>query len=486
MRLLLPFLPSLLFAQVLRWQYTYDGPAQGTDVAWKLLYDGDNGVYILGSSRDSASTYDLILIKLDTLGSEAWTWRSDTPSMSLADMVLDGQGHVYLSGGTYNTGATFKLDTSGNLLWRYPSGGSSITTGNFGDLYMTVDSLFSVLSLDTSGSFKWSYSQDSGAALVVRVDQDRGVYVGGDKNGDTSAIVLKLDTAGTFLWEKKIRVPASLKPDAFMVHRIIVDSDNHIYGGTCKAFGTAADDLIGFFRMDTLGNLDWLTSSIWFGDEDLMSGGLWNIHLTQHGLYGCGTVLVRFVLLFTWGVYALDPNGNVRWGWTGRNDEPTGVYCEARAMASDPEGDLFVVGRVPQYQSYDPVPTYPMAMKFTPAGTREWKYPRPDTGDFVSVAADTSNGIYIAGNWNDDLQVIKLKDSLMTVQEGYAVGAQLLLFPASNGFFISGYEGEARIYDPAGRLVLSKEINGKTLISPLKPGVYFVVAGKERARVAVR
>ncbi len=62
----------------------------------------------------------------------------------------------------------------------------------------------------------------------------------------------------------------------------------------------------------------------------------------------------------------------------------------------------------------------------------------------------------------------------------------LILLMAPGGFWITGYSGEAKIYDPAGRLVLSKEIKGKTLISPLRPGVYFVVAGKERERVAVR
>lgn len=61
----------------------------------------------------------------------------------------------------------------------------------------------------------------------------------------------------------------------------------------------------------------------------------------------------------------------------------------------------------------------------------------------------------------------------------------LVLIPTSQGFWITGCEGEARIYDPAGRFVLGKEIKGKTLISPLSPVVYFVMAGRDRARVAV-
>lgn len=75
----------------------------------------------------------------------------------------------------------------------------------------------------------------------------------------------------------------------------------------------------------------------------------------------------------------------------------------------------------------------------------------------------------------------------LDVEEGQAKPEEkLALVPAPGGFWITGYEGPAWIYDPAGRLVLSREIKGKTLISPLRSGVYFVVAGKERAKAAVQ
>ena len=35
----------------------------------------------------------------------------------------------------------------------------------------------------------------------------------------------------------------------------------------------------------------------------------------------------------------------------------------------------------------------------------------------------------------------------------------LILIPASQGFWITGYSADARIYDPTGRLVLGKDIN---------------------------
>ena len=74
----------------------------------------------------------------------------------------------------------------------------------------------------------------------------------------------------------------------------------------------------------------------------------------------------------------------------------------------------------------------------------------------------------------------------LDVEEGPArPGGKLMLLPAPGGFWITGYEGPAQIYDPVGRLIMSKEVKGKTLISPLEPWVYFVVAGRQGAKVAV-
>ena len=62
----------------------------------------------------------------------------------------------------------------------------------------------------------------------------------------------------------------------------------------------------------------------------------------------------------------------------------------------------------------------------------------------------------------------------------------LILSPVPHGFVISGYSGPAQIYDPAGRLILTKNIKGKTRIGPLRPGVYMVVAGRQRGKAVVR
>jgi len=100
-----------------------------------------------------------------------------------------------------------------------------------------------------------------------------------------------------------------------------------------------------------------------------------------------------------------------------------------------------------------------------------------DTDGYLHAAYCGKNGKLCYATTNPNVGV---PEFLQVLKSG------LVLIPASHGFYINGYSGEAQIYDPAGRLVLKREIKGKTLIGPISPGIYFVVAGKERARVMVR
>jgi len=103
------------------------------------------------------------------------------------------------------------------------------------------------------------------------------------------------------------------------------------------------------------------------------------------------------------------------------------------------------------------------------------------------ISLDGVNWETICGYTFDRRWVMELILTPSDVEEGPAKPeGKLALLPAPGGFWITGYEGPTEIYDPAGRLVLAKEIKGKTLISPMRPGVYFVVAREEKARVTVR
>ena len=103
------------------------------------------------------------------------------------------------------------------------------------------------------------------------------------------------------------------------------------------------------------------------------------------------------------------------------------------------------------------------------------------------ASLDGVNWVTLCSYYMDYNWVMELILTPLDVEEGPAKPSErFALIPAPGGFWITGYKGLVQIYDPAGRLALSKEIKGKTLISPMRPGVYFVVAGKDRGRVAVR
>ena len=103
------------------------------------------------------------------------------------------------------------------------------------------------------------------------------------------------------------------------------------------------------------------------------------------------------------------------------------------------------------------------------------------------ASLDGVNWVTLCSYYMDYNWVMELILTPLDVEERPAKPeGKLTLLSVPGGFWITGYKGLVQIYDPAGRLVLSKKITSKTLISPLGPGVYFVIAGKEKARVAVR
>ena len=127
----------------------------------------------------------------------------------------------------------------------------------------------------------------------------------------------------------------------------------------------------------------------------------------------------------------------------------------------------------------------------------QWQNPgqEPATGDGGPCSPNYTTLVSVDGiAWQSACDyvfnsrwVMELILTPLDVEEGPAKPEEkLVLPPAPGGFYITGYDGPTEIYDPAGRLVLSKEIKGKTLIGPLRPGVYFVMAGRQRARIAVR
>ncbi len=440
-------------------------------------------------------------------GYTLWQYHADTSSFYQSFFVspaITQRGKIYVGGGVASKsdstgiGIILRLDpVTGIPLWSdtISEPGSSIM-GKFtlvdqnenallvcSQLSDTTDQDILIASWDSLGNKRWVYKLDGtahgpDAPIRAKTDQWGNLYVAGvisDTFGpcpyNTYPLILKLDTSGSLCW---INAVITLPLSGYSVQGL----DFHgkwLYinggGGGGNVFGA---------RLDTAtGEIDWF--KIWYRNGPYQ-GTIWlsvdasgNLYMGGGGEQGA------------WEVFSTDSMGSERWKF---DAESTGFNDPVYEIEIDAGGNLFAAGSQREY---------PCVFKLDSAGNLLWKWaPKPpdfDGGVAMSLIPDGDNGVYavgLYGAYKGSVIPVVLTTFIAHLLEGQRISENpdenggFKIFMAPSGFFISGYEGEASIYDPAGRLIVKREIAGKTLISPLSPGVYFVVAGKERAKVAVR
>jgi outer membrane protein assembly factor BamB len=341
-----------------------------------------------------------------------------------------------------------------------------------------------VASWDSSGNQRWVYRLDGtahgpDAPIRAKTDQWGNLYIvgvisdtsGGCPGGNRYPLIMKLDTSGSPLWINAI-ITAPLS--GYSVQGVA------LHGKWVYINGGGGGGNVFAARLDTAtGEIDWF--KMWYRNGPAQ-GTVWlsadasgNLYMGGGGEQGA------------WEVFSTDSLGNDRWKFDADSTDFNDPVCE---IEIDSRGDLFAAGSQGEY---------PAVFKLDRAGNLLWSWnPRPpgfDGGFAKTLIPDNNGGVYVAGFYYTNLDgyppavltafIAHLIEN-QTVAENTNKDKELKLMMAPSGFLISGYEGEAQVYDPAGRLILTREIKSKTLISPLKPGVYFVVAGSQRAKVAVR
>jgi hypothetical protein len=141
-----------------RWVARYDGPGNGWDRAYKILYDDlTGGVYITGSTVGIGTSYDSTTIAYDAAsGAQRWLDRYSGPGNDRDEtysIAKDAFGNIYVTGGSVNANLdsdyiTIAYDQKGTVLWlkRYdgPVGGHDSAAPNTmdgsGNLYVSGSS----------------------------------------------------------------------------------------------------------------------------------------------------------------------------------------------------------------------------------------------------------------------------------------------------------------------------------------------------------
>jgi hypothetical protein len=146
------------------WKSRYDGPLGGYDRAYSLVLDNWSNVYVAGYSYGIGTSADMTTIKYDSSGAEKWVARYNGPgngSDVAFDVAMDSAGNIYTAGfsngiGTLGDYTVVKYDSAGTEQWvvRYNGPGDhwdvvdEITVDNAGNVYVTGSSVSSGINFD--------------------------------------------------------------------------------------------------------------------------------------------------------------------------------------------------------------------------------------------------------------------------------------------------------------------------------------------------
>lgn len=219
-----PCLAKTDFSGNVEWQKTYS-VAYG-DEARAVLPTADGGYVLVGHTHLPGGATDAYVVKTDASGNLLWekTYGGDHHDKSDA-VVQTGDGGYVVAGHTMSFGNgsadvyLFKIDSSGNLLWRKTYGGTTWDMAN--SMVLTAD-----------GGFIMAGSTASSGA------------------GSNDIYLVRTDASGNLLWEKthggtNQDDASSIAPTA---------DGGYIIAGQCSSCGAGSYDVY-LVKTDADGNL---------------------------------------------------------------------------------------------------------------------------------------------------------------------------------------------------------------------------------------
>jgi formylglycine-generating enzyme required for sulfatase activity len=404
---------QLLSPDASGWTNRYNGQGNNHDVALAMALDGSGNVYVTGSSGDPA---DYAIVRYSSSGLAWWTNHYNGPGDSgdvAHALAVGGDGNIYVTGASIgNAGstdyATVAYSSAGLSLWTNRYNGPA-NQGDFAyAVVMNEGGNVYVTGMSQGGASGWDYATvayaSTGIALwtnryagsgsgwdiarAAAVDESGNVYVTGNSvNGDGyDYVTVAYSGAGVPLWTNHYNGPGN---EDDLAYAVAVDGSGNVYvTGASYSNGLAAyatlaysstglplwtncyngpgggDDVAKAMGVDTSGNV-YVTGASW-------SNGTWD----------------------DYGTVAYSSTGLAL--WTNRYNGPDNYYDEARAMAVDDSGTVYVTG-----VSYSGITSDYATVAYSSAGSAMWTniYNGPaDLADEANVVAvDGAGNLYISG-----------------------------------------------------------------------------------------
>jgi len=208
-----------------RWIYNYDGPTDMSGEGNAIIWGNDGNLYVAGKSFTLGNTYDFTVLSLTATGNQRWVYNTHGTDVweDIANKLVYGNdGNIYAVGKLANVATdddiyVVSFTPSGTVRWQYcpqDSGmdaSTSICYGGDGNIYISerTDNFpstrydFTITSLTTTGSVRWTYNYDGPAhndeaATSVIYGNDGYLYATGTtalSNNSSNYLVISLNPA---------------------------------------------------------------------------------------------------------------------------------------------------------------------------------------------------------------------------------------------------------------------------------------------------